>query len=77
MGVDFAQGSQHLGVWRTLHGLHPQSTPWWLKEGTTLTRYSSGRKSLRREFIFEGDKVALKTLVFGTKAELVEVFERE
>ena len=42
-----------------------------------MTRYSSGRKSLRREFIFEGDKVALKTLVLGTKAELVEVFERE
>ena len=33
--------------------------------------------SLRREFIFEGDKVTLKTLVYGTKAESVEVFERE
>ena len=33
--------------------------------------------SVRREFIFEGDKVALKSLVYGTKAQSVEVFERE
>ena len=33
--------------------------------------------SLRREFIFEGDKVTLKTLVYGTNAESVEVFERD
>ena len=32
--------------------------------------------SLRREFIFEGDRVTLKTLVYGTKAKSVEVFER-
>ena len=32
--------------------------------------------SLRREFIFEGDKVTMKTLVYGTKTESVEVFER-
>ena len=32
--------------------------------------------SLRREFIFEGDRVTLKTLVYGSKAESVEVFER-
>ena len=32
--------------------------------------------SLRREFIFEGDKVTLKTLVYGSKSESVEVFER-
>ena len=33
--------------------------------------------SLRREFIFEGDKVTLNTLVYGTKLESVEVFERQ
>ena len=33
--------------------------------------------SLRREFIFEGDKVTLKSLVYGTKVESVEVFERK
>ena len=32
--------------------------------------------SLRREFIFEGERVTLKTLVYGTKAKSVEVFER-
>ena len=33
--------------------------------------------SLRREFIFEGDKVTLNTLMYGTKVESVEVFERQ
>ena len=33
--------------------------------------------SLRREFIFEGDRVTLKSLVYGTKLEAVEVFERD